>query len=629
MFCPKCGKQSPDGSRFCAHCGALVTAPQPAPAVQRVQPQSAPKRKKEKEGGFNYLKLLLVGLMVALIVLILAVAWKILDSSDMFDSEGTRKKSKKEATNAGELGEADALLEGNPYAECFREYADYVLPESSSKYLGYADVSGLSEEEARIALLEMAARQGEQFTDPQVQAYFDARQWYNPGGSYAPSACETSNEKLLAVYLGMLDGSLYRQGNKYLEQFPEDQYYAVDGSDSRYMRAADLKALTAEQLVLARNEIYARKGCIFTSEELQTYFYTRPWYVPAIPVGEFDENDLNQYEKNNIKMVQLYEKRLEGVLFSEDNPYIVVYEQFQNTEYILPNSSDRELTEDDLWGYTAGELVIARNEIYARNGYTFSSENLQEYFLQKAWYFPDTPYGDSDAVSFSKIEKDNISLLKKREKELEDGGADATWDGQYVYLTGNCCFHIPVVELSGVNASEMNRKLYDTYYKVLQDEVFGMDEDELSLGNMIYTVGKKGDIVSVVVELASTWDYVDFDVYHFSASTGKELSDEEVFRAYGMSLEQGRSMIKQSMTAYWEDMEGSVWEDDEDEDAFFQEQKERTLADSNIREVRPMIAENGELQFVGRFYSIAGADEYFYRFDRYGNTIWNNCKEHS
>lgn len=46
MFCPHCGKQLPDGARFCTACGAALTGPQSAPAPARpdtpAQPQYAP-----------------------------------------------------------------------------------------------------------------------------------------------------------------------------------------------------------------------------------------------------------------------------------------------------------------------------------------------------------------------------------------------------------------------------------------------------------------------------------------------------------------------------------------------------------------------------------------------------------
>ena len=61
-------------------------------------------------------------------------------------------------------------------------------------------------------------------------------------------------------------------------------------------------------------------------------------------------------------------------------------------EYIIPESSDVELMEADLEGLTAQELTYARNEIYARHGYVFKSDELNDYFTGKAWYEPDESF---------------------------------------------------------------------------------------------------------------------------------------------------------------------------------------------------------------------------------------------
>ena len=64
----------------------------------------------------------------------------------------------------------------------------------------------------------------------------------------------------------------------------------------------------------------------------------------------------------------------------------------ETDDYIFSESSDVELTEADLAGLTAQELTYARNEIYARHGYVFKSEELNEYFMGKRWYVPDETF---------------------------------------------------------------------------------------------------------------------------------------------------------------------------------------------------------------------------------------------
>lgn len=77
-------------------------------------------------------------------------------------------------------------------------------------------------------------------------------------------------------------------------------------------------------------------------------------------------------------------------------------------EYILPYSSEVELTEADLMWLSAQELTYARNEIYAKHGYIFKSDELNEYFGSKSWYYPNPEF---DGTLYG-IEKSNALFIK-------------------------------------------------------------------------------------------------------------------------------------------------------------------------------------------------------------------------
>lgn len=77
---------------------------------------------------------------------------------------------------------------------------------------------------------------------------------------------------------------------------------------------------------------------------------------------------------------------------------------------VIPDSSERLLSADELGNYSALELRIARNEIFARNGLRFKDARLRTHFTQFDWYRPTT-----DMVQLSSIEKANVALLKSAE----------------------------------------------------------------------------------------------------------------------------------------------------------------------------------------------------------------------
>ena len=85
--------------------------------------------------------------------------------------------------------------------------------------------------------------------------------------------------------------------------------YLLPQSDSVYMTDSDIEGFSLQKLNYARNEIYARHGRCFQSVELTEYFQSRTWYVGHISPDDFDENILNECEKQNAKFLLEEEKR--------------------------------------------------------------------------------------------------------------------------------------------------------------------------------------------------------------------------------------------------------------------------------------------------------------------------------
>jgi hypothetical protein len=56
--------------------------------------------------------------------------------------------------------------------------------------------------------------------------------------------------------------------------------FVIPDSGRRMLTPADLAGLSAQQLKIARNEIFARHGRIFLGPALQAYFSAQPWYAP-------------------------------------------------------------------------------------------------------------------------------------------------------------------------------------------------------------------------------------------------------------------------------------------------------------------------------------------------------------
>ena len=79
--------------------------------------------------------------------------------------------------------------------------------------------------------------------------------------------------------------------------------YILPESSDRYLDYPDLEGVDGFDLVLARNEIYARHGRLFDSQEVQDYFNRCTWYNGTISPEDFDESVLNSYERANVDFI--------------------------------------------------------------------------------------------------------------------------------------------------------------------------------------------------------------------------------------------------------------------------------------------------------------------------------------
>lgn len=90
------------------------------------------------------------------------------------------------------------------------------------------------------------------------------------------------------------------------EKVADSQWFFED-SNSRLLTEADIADLTAEELQLARNEIYARHGRRFNSAALQAHFDSCSWYRGTIAPEAFDEGVFNDVELANIAFLKAAE----------------------------------------------------------------------------------------------------------------------------------------------------------------------------------------------------------------------------------------------------------------------------------------------------------------------------------
>lgn len=91
-----------------------------------------------------------------------------------------------------------------------------------------------------------------------------------------------------------------------------------------------------------------------------------------------------------------------------------VYMGYGESYYIIPDSSSRYLTKEELYQYDKSSLGFIRNEIFARHGYVFKNEDYRNYFTSMPWYLPDSRFKGT-LKELNPVEKHNVELIQSIE----------------------------------------------------------------------------------------------------------------------------------------------------------------------------------------------------------------------
>ena len=305
------------------------------------------------------------------------------------------------------------LTESHPYYSCYDPYTEFVLPDSGSRYYTPAEVKNLSLKQLEVALAEIRARHGEAPDNPEIADYFSYLSWYQPDGqSYALSVPEACNECLLRTQIHKRNGTLDLLTNRFMRYYDPNEPYFLD-SHQRYLTSEDLEPLKIDALSLALNEIFARRGWIFGTDdqnvtELMEYFYCTDWYTPRYAPDEFLWSVLSDEDRVNMELLKLYERLYYYNGPNAGNPYI---RYKPDSEWIFSWSSVDNLISYDLEYLSPEELYIARNEIYARHGLAFTDENLYHYFLECSWYHVEVAPAYANRIQLNEMEKRNLAMI--------------------------------------------------------------------------------------------------------------------------------------------------------------------------------------------------------------------------
>lgn len=226
---------------------------------------------------------------------------------------------------------------------------EYIFPEVNSRYLSKNEVNALSLQAICYAKNEVYARHGRKFRSVELQQYFGSKSWYR--GTVEPDSFsdkvfniyESQNVQLLAACEAAIRSDGYQldqwgydislvktasvmqtvaapeaqtqgqtsengvsgagDGSEISEEEYLSREYIFRDSDIRYLTEEEVGALSAKVACYARYEIFARRGCLFSSNELLQYFSKKSWYAGRVFISDFSQDLLNKFELYNIELL--------------------------------------------------------------------------------------------------------------------------------------------------------------------------------------------------------------------------------------------------------------------------------------------------------------------------------------
>jgi hypothetical protein len=239
-----------------------------------------------------------------------------------------------------------------------------------------------------------------------------ARPEPTPTPTAPPRAIATAESPWIAQLGHALESPRINQAAPRMARAADRVGLLFKDSDVRYLARAELQTLSADQLHIARNEIFARRGRYFKDDALRAYFSQFPWYRPharEVPLGPV--------EYANVTLIQSVEEANLGSAQSTEAPVAASrgiadpLAAQMKVENPFADPSRRYLTPEELQGLSADQLAIVRNEIFARRGRYFRDDWLRAYFSQFPWY---RPYAWE--VPLSPLEQANVKLVQSLEQ---------------------------------------------------------------------------------------------------------------------------------------------------------------------------------------------------------------------
>lgn len=280
MICRNCGREIRDGAKFCPWCGADQTK---ADAIKKAdhtikvdpvikkkkekKPEKLPTVKLVKRQNTAVKKPVIAGVAVAGVVLVVACGFLFMNKNKAQNVAAQKQKTEM----AVKAPETETIVE--------------------------------TEKLETVKQTEIETETAEPVTEtkvPEIETNEPKTEW-QPETEEVIAEAETE----APAYYEEDPGPEARYINGRLDRTTQE--YILPDSDKGYYMYDNVCEMTQRELMLARNEIYARHGRKFNDPEIQAYFDSKSWYHGYIEPEDFPDGVLNEYEEANIELIKAFE----------------------------------------------------------------------------------------------------------------------------------------------------------------------------------------------------------------------------------------------------------------------------------------------------------------------------------
>lgn len=340
------------------------------------------------------------------------------------------------------------LQEDEMYINCLVMYADKI----DLSFLG--DTNELDDEHIKYIKAGIYAKHGLIFDDLELQNFFSKQDYYTPrirAKQWSDDVlndfeitninrleiAENRHEELRdlsdsIVFYYNVEDSWEEANNKYFKNGEEDILLWQNNAEENCYVAGEKETRLVffvknnSKIDLSKLDIKFYSDDIALEERhTSTYSYKLDgkWCYTSPILKKNQNTEKFYFDFGNSYYMNGYEGNLnvsicaEKVLIKEFKIHVrtSLYSKDEDRDYILPYS-DIEYIYEDLSYLSKWELKIARNEIFARYGYIFEDNELNQYFQSKSWYIPRYTKDEFNVEWFNEYEKSNIDYIKMYEK---------------------------------------------------------------------------------------------------------------------------------------------------------------------------------------------------------------------